>query len=162
MPKIKGTGGGIAKVDINMTPMIDVVFQLLTFFLMTFKVASPEGDFNLKLPKEERSAGPSNTQTEMITIRLVALPSGDLGGIQVEANPPLRGREAFKVLHNQIVKMVNIARGAGQDEPEVQIDADDILRYENIVQTISAVSGQMDPVTGEVVPLVKKVKFAPR
>src|SRR6188474_3174931 len=113
MPKIKGTGGGIAKIDINMTPMIDVVFQLLTFFLMTFKVASPEGDFNLKLPKEERSAGPANTQTEMITIRLTATNVGDLAQIQVEANPPLRGASAFAILHNQIVKMVNIARGAG-------------------------------------------------
>jgi len=162
MPKIKGTGGGAAKIDINMTPMIDVVFQLLTFFLMTFKVASPEGDFNLRLPKEERSAGPANTQTEMINIRLVAQGNGDLQHIQVEGNPPLTGRGAFTVLHNQIVKMVNIARGAGQDEPEIQIDADDILRYENIVLAVSAVSGQMNPETGEITPLVKKVKFAPK
>jgi len=162
MPKIQGNKTGNSKIDINMTPMIDVVFQLLTFFLMTFKVAAPEGDFNLRLPKEERSAGPANTQTEMITIRLAALPNGDLAGIMVEANPPLRGRDAFKVLHNQIVKMVNIARGAGQDEPEIQIDADDTLRYENIISTVSAVSGQMDPTTGEIVPLVKKIKFAPR
>ena len=32
-------------VKIDMTPMIDVVFQLLAFFLMTFKVAAVEGDF---------------------------------------------------------------------------------------------------------------------
>lgn len=31
---------------------IDVVFQLLTFFLMTFRVAAAEGDFELKLPRE--------------------------------------------------------------------------------------------------------------
>jgi biopolymer transport protein ExbD len=161
MPKIKGSGGGIAKIDINMTPMIDVVFQLLTFFLMTFKVASPEGDFNLKLPKEERSAGPANTQTEMITVRLTARPNGDLAQLQIEANPPLAGPAAFAMLHNHIVKMVNIARGAGQDEPEIQIDADDLLRYENIISAVSAVSGQMDE-NGNVVPLVKKIKFAPK
>src|SRR5438128_9194252 len=104
MPKIKGTGGGAAKIDINMTPMIDVVFQLLTFFLMTFKVASPEGDFNLKLPKEERSAGPANTQTEMITIRLVAASNGDLARLQIQSNPPLTGgATAFTRLHNEVV-----------------------------------------------------------
>ena len=26
-----------SKIDINMTPMIDVVFQLLTFFMLTLK-----------------------------------------------------------------------------------------------------------------------------
>ena len=162
MPKIKGSGGGVPKIDINMTPMIDVVFQLLTFFLMTFKVASPEGDFNLRLPKEERSAGPANTQTEMITIRLVARPSGDLQMIQIQSNPPLgAGPRAFQMLHNEIARMVNIARGAQQDEPEIQIDADDFLRYENIVQTISAVSGQVEA-DGSIVPLVKKIKFAPK
>jgi biopolymer transport protein ExbD len=162
MPKIKGSGGGVAKIDINMTPMIDVVFQLLTFFLMTFKVASPEGDFNLKLPKEERSQGAANTQTEMINIRLVARPTGDLAQIQIESGAPITGPQAFNILHNNIVKMVNIARGAGQQEPEIQIDADDILRYENIVLTVSAVSGQIDENTGEIIPLVKKIKFAPK
>jgi biopolymer transport protein ExbD len=161
MPKLKGTGGGIAKIDINMTPMIDVVFQLLAFFLMTFKIAAPEGDFNLKLPKEERSAGPANTQTEMITIRLAATQFGDLAGIQVESKPVLTGRSAYAVLHNQIVLMVNDAREAGKDEPEIQIDADDLLRYENVVRTISAIAGHMDEF-GNIKPLVKKVKFKPK
>lgn len=38
------------KVLIDMTPLIDIVFQLLTFFVMTLKVASLEGDFNIKMP----------------------------------------------------------------------------------------------------------------
>ena len=85
-----------------------------------------------------------------------------LARLQIQSNPPLTGgTTAFTRLHNEVVKMVNIARGAGQDEPEIQIDADDLLRYENIVRTISAVSGQVDD-TGAIVPLVKKVKFAPK
>jgi biopolymer transport protein ExbD len=162
MPKVKGTGGGIAKIDINMTPMIDVVFQLLTFFLMTFKVASPEGDFNLKLPKEERSAGPANTQTDMLTVRLTAKPNGDLNLIQLAQKAPYPGGpRGFQMLHTEVALMVNKARESGQDEPEIQIDADDFLRYENIIKTVSAVSGQANP-DGSIVPLVKKIKFAPR
>ncbi len=38
------------KVEQQMTAMIDVVFQLLTFFVMSFKVASLEGDFSVKMP----------------------------------------------------------------------------------------------------------------
>ena len=41
---------GADKVDINMTPMIDVVFQLLSFFVMSFKIVAQEGDFNIKMP----------------------------------------------------------------------------------------------------------------
>ena len=40
-----------AKVPIDMTPMIDIVFQLLTFFVMTLKIATSEGDFNIKMPR---------------------------------------------------------------------------------------------------------------
>ena len=37
-------------VELMMTPMIDIVFQLLVFFIMTFKIVAPEGDFNIKMP----------------------------------------------------------------------------------------------------------------
>ncbi len=33
-----------------MTPMIDVVFQLLIFFMLTLKIIAPEGDFNINMP----------------------------------------------------------------------------------------------------------------
>ena len=38
------------KIPIDMTPMIDIVFQLLTFFCMTLRVSEAEGDFNIKMP----------------------------------------------------------------------------------------------------------------
>ena len=37
------------EIKINMTAMIDIVFQLLVVFIMTFKVVAMEGDFNIKL-----------------------------------------------------------------------------------------------------------------
>jgi Biopolymer transport protein len=40
------------KIDINMTPMIDIVFQLLAFFIMTLKIVQPEGDFDVRMPLE--------------------------------------------------------------------------------------------------------------
>ena len=45
------------KIEIQMTPMIDIVFQLLVFFIMTFKVVSMEGDFNIKMPLAAPSEG---------------------------------------------------------------------------------------------------------
>ncbi|MFT5528125.1 MAG: biopolymer transport protein ExbD, partial [Pirellulaceae bacterium] len=38
------------EIELQMTPMIDIVFQLLVFFIMTFKIVAMEGDFNIKMP----------------------------------------------------------------------------------------------------------------
>ena len=38
------------KVAVDMTPMIDVVFQLMSFFMCSLKVVAPEGDFDIRMP----------------------------------------------------------------------------------------------------------------
>jgi biopolymer transport protein ExbD len=43
--------------DLPITPMLDMSFQLLAFFIMTFKPAPTEGQIAMTLPKEE--GGPS-------------------------------------------------------------------------------------------------------
>ena len=39
--------------DLPITPMLDMSFQLLAFFIMTFKPADTEGQIALTLPKDE-------------------------------------------------------------------------------------------------------------
>ena len=39
------------EIKLNMTAMIDIVFQLLVFFIMTFKIVALEGDFSVKMPQ---------------------------------------------------------------------------------------------------------------
>src|SRR5262245_25127402 len=51
-----------AKVEIQMTPMLDMIFQLLIFFILTFKPVIDEGQFDVtmsNIPGEGVSAGPS-------------------------------------------------------------------------------------------------------
>ena len=43
---------GSEELDINMTPMIDIVFQLLIFFLLSAKFISLEGQLSSYLPKD--------------------------------------------------------------------------------------------------------------
>ena len=45
---------------------------------------------------------------------------------------------------------------------EVEIDADYDLRYEYVVEAITAVSGYVDRDTGLIKKIVEKIKFAPR
>ncbi len=38
-----------------MTPMIDIVFQLMTFFLFSIKTVDTEGSFTIKMPTPSKS-----------------------------------------------------------------------------------------------------------
>ncbi len=38
---------GSDRAELQLTSMIDVVFLLLIFFVMTFKIAAQEGDFSI-------------------------------------------------------------------------------------------------------------------
>ena len=53
-------GGG---VGINMTPMIDVVFQLLIFFLVSSHLAKQEGQLPLPLPSATTGERPDEAST---------------------------------------------------------------------------------------------------
>jgi biopolymer transport protein ExbD len=147
------------KVDMQMTPMIDIVFQLLTFFVMSFKLSTQEGDFNIKMPLASTSSVTQETPPlPPIRLRLVANADGSLGGLQM-GERPLAG---YNELHQAIMEIVGTDTGpnSSASQTEVEIDADYNLRYENVVKAITAISGHVGP-DGLVVPLIEKLKFAP-
>ena len=49
MSRRKRRGSG-EEVELNLAAMLDMAFQLLTFFILTFKPAPVEGQVNLRLP----------------------------------------------------------------------------------------------------------------
>jgi len=154
--KIKKTEA--SKIAIDMTPMIDIVFQLLTFFTMTLRVSTPEGDFNIKMPLAAPRAGtPDPDALPPMKLRLVAASNGDCADIILNARS-FSGANRWKELHSHIASIVG--DGSQKADAEVEIDADYNLRYENVIEAITAVSGSVDA-NGQVVKLVEKIKFAP-
>src|SRR5487761_1303997 len=141
-----------------MTPMIDIVFQLLAFFVMSFKISVQEGDFNVKMPLA--AAGPSDQIQDLppIKLRLTANDKGLLSGIRMGE----RTLGSFRELNAAIMELVGTDTGPNSmaSQTEVEIDADYDLRYENVVQAITAISGHVDS-SGHVVKLIEKLKFAP-
>jgi biopolymer transport protein ExbD len=140
--QIRSRGAAPAKVDVQLTPMIDVVFQLLAFFLVTFRVAAVEGDFSLKLPRTDLGRG-TGGWSEQIAVRLIAAPDGDLRQVTTADGIGFAGRDSaagFRTLSAHIARQVAAARAAGQAEPEVRITADDGLRYEFIIDAVAAAS----------------------
>src|SRR5262245_36396794 len=51
--KRKRQGTDYVEPDLPITPMLDMSFQLLAFFIMTFQPTPTEGQIALTLPKEE-------------------------------------------------------------------------------------------------------------
>jgi biopolymer transport protein ExbD len=153
--KIKSKEEG--KVEMMMTPMIDIVFQLLTFFIMTFKIAAQEGDFNIKMPLAASGGMPEESSVPM-KIRLTANPGGQLAGIQMND----RSFAGFPQLHQFIIGVIGSDRGPGsvQATAEVELDCDYDLRYEEVVNAVTSVSGYVGS-DGQVVKLIEKLKFSP-
>ena len=148
------------KIELQMTPMIDIVFQLLIFFIMTFKIVSQEGDFNIKMPLAAPSEGlQDDQQLPPMKVRLTASASGQLSGIRL--NDQNFGTD-FERLHGFIVGLIgdDVGPGSRQDTAEVELDCDFDLRYEYVIQAITAVSGRLAD-DGEIIKLVEKIKFAP-
>jgi biopolymer transport protein ExbD len=61
----------------DMTPMIDVVFQLLIFFLCTLQYRTLEGRLDLLLPKDVGSAARPAVQTEPVRVTLTVAAEGE-------------------------------------------------------------------------------------
>ena len=67
----------VAAEQLNMTPMIDVVFQLLIFFMLTMQFKEIEGKLLSQLPKDKGLAPSHVLQTELQEVRIVLCAGGD-------------------------------------------------------------------------------------
>lgn len=145
------------KTELSMTSMIDIVFLLLVFFVMTFKISAQEGDFNIRMPKAG-SGSPSDSTQLPLKLMLTSNGSGELEEIILNDNVPF-GKD-WQKLRSHVVQMVGGDLGPSEDEgPEVEIDFDYDLHYIYVVEAITAVTGYRDG--NDVVKLIDRIKLAP-
>lgn len=81
--KRKRAGTDFVEPDLPITPMLDMSFQLLAFFIMTFKPAPTEGQIMLALPKEEGGGigipNPVDTEKPLhYVVRVIAADDGTI------------------------------------------------------------------------------------
>ena len=151
-------------IKLNMTAMIDVVFQLLVFFIMTFKIVVNEGDFNVKMPLA--STDPPSESIEplktLITVKLNAGENGNISGIDVDDGLQtlnLTDQNMFSELTNFVESVLaNNSDPSTAEDVEVEFDIDYALKYQYTVRAIGAVSGKVLP-DDSVKTLVEKIKF---
>jgi biopolymer transport protein ExbD len=146
-------------IELQMTPMIDIVFQLIAFFIMSFKIVLPEGDFNVKMPLvAPRETASEELSLPPIKVRVTAKENGEPAGLQLNDQP----LENFHALRQRIIGLIGDDTGPGSmaESAEVEFDFDYDLKYKYNIEAISAVSGYITP-EGKFVTLIEKIKFAP-
>ncbi|MFK7768925.1 MAG: ExbD/TolR family protein [Mariniblastus sp.] len=147
------------EIKLNMTAMIDIVFQLLVFFIMTFKVVTMEGDFTVKMPMASQNASSiDDVLPDIITVALRAGEDGKINSIIVDGDETFAEADMYR----KLTQLIESRLGAEADpenemETEVEFDIDYGLKYSYTVKAIEAVSGKVE--NGVVKKLIEKVKF---
>ena len=154
------------EIKLNMTAMIDIVFQLLVFFIMTFKIVALEGDFSVKMP--QTSDTPIDRLLDelpnTIKVRLIANENGDISTITASDSQDETGQtfgegEIFQKLQDYVETRI-----AGGTDPtaskktELEFDIDYGLKYTWTVTALDKVSGRVQQ-DGTIKKLIEQIKF---
>ena len=145
----------------DMTPMIDCVFQLMIFFMLTLKFVQAEGNFDINMPIGQ-SQGQADPLAQDLKVRMIADPAGNLVSLQMGSRKLGNDERAFIQLNSEILRAIGgTPGGPASKDTEVEIDADYNLHYSYVISAISACTGRFDERTKNVVRYIEKIKFAP-
>jgi biopolymer transport protein ExbD len=140
-------------VELNLAAMLDMAFQLLTFFILTFKPSPVEGEIELRLPpaqpttlvKGGQAAGSDVNNTNpvkgldsLIISVMASRPSGSISGIMLgETN--IGGVAGLKTRLGQVL--------GDRNSPfeQVLVNVDPALRYDALMQVIDVCTNQKLP-----------------
>ena len=157
--------GSLEKITLNMTPLINVVFLLVIFFMCTLKESEPEGDFGFSMPLEAPAAS-AVTAAELppFKVRLVGDDNGELTSVLFNGSDLGDGQEAFAKLNSEVFRAITDINDIGpgrQEEQEVEIDSDYNLHYHYVIKAIGSCAGGLGQ-NGLPIRYISQIKFAPR
>ena len=151
--------------ELPVTPMLDMAFQLLTFFILTYHPQPTEGQFSMNLmpaapvvpmnnaappdPSKVDADVPASLRT--MTTQLVAAPDGSLGRIiwEEQSLPGLDGLRA------KLKEILDPSKDLAFEQALVQSDPN--LRYEELMKVID-VFAQPDPANPKM--SITKISFS--
>jgi biopolymer transport protein ExbD len=142
--------GGHESVELNLAAMLDMAFQLLTFFILTFKPAPIEGQINLKLPPPQpvtnvnsgQQAGSdtsNNSAVKGLNSLVISVFSGPGGRIENMAigEGTVQGLTA---LENRLKGVLGPESGASFDQVIIQVGSK--LKYEQLMKVVDVCTRQ--------------------
>jgi len=147
------------KIELAMTPMIDVTFQLLIFFLCTIKFKTLEGKLGAYLPKDVGINTQPADPLEKVEIRIEVFKEGKkvwvfdqsveyveeeharhyvFSGRQLRFFVGPRGTSDFEELRSWLKDQVNVARQADGSPRPVGLDPRSGVVNEEVVKVLDA------------------------
>jgi len=158
-----------ASVELNLAAMLDMAFQLLAFFILTFRPSPIEGQLGMHLPppvpltdlKQNAPQPPEQETTndlievEKLDLYIKSNALGDVNQVNVGLRPVIEGRltEAAMAQLNQHLKEIFAIKEIPFDR--IQLVVDDDLRYEELMKVIDICTQQVLP-NGE---KLKRISF---
>jgi biopolymer transport protein ExbD len=126
-------------VTLPITPMLDMSFQLLSFFVVTFKTPSQEGQLSVDLPKVDGSPTPDQAITDPnVKDEYTITVNGDseirsisLKGATVTEKTVADTGSLFTQL-----KAIADAKGKDTGSVSITIEADDRLVYSKLIEVM--------------------------
>jgi biopolymer transport protein ExbD len=122
----------VQTVEMQMGPMIDMVFLLLVFFMVSAKPIKQESDINIGLPgtvaQEEALDIPDEQRIQIQPNGQVLLNDQPMDAPQSAELPTLLGT----------LKRFKESADSNKTEALITIDADDAANHERIVQVLNA------------------------
>jgi biopolymer transport protein ExbD len=136
------------EVEIQVTPMLDMAFQLLTFFILTYQPAPTEGQFSMNLlpaaPAVEMGAAPEQGDTKAaaevpaalrtLTTVIHANADGSISRI-------ILGENDFTNLEDLKAKLVAIKADKTLPFDQAIVEADPDLSYAELMRVIDVFAG---------------------
>jgi biopolymer transport protein ExbD len=125
-----------AAVQLNLTPMIDVIFNLLIFFVVGTRFAEVEGLLASELPAAPAQGVQAAIPLMPIRVRLAPDPAGSDGCLIRIDNTALVPRN-FLDLREVLIKLKGEHTGFESDTPIVII-ADEAVQWQHVVNAFNA------------------------
>ena len=134
--------GAPVEPELPITPMLDMSFQLLFYFVVTFKVTPTEGQIPLSLPKEE--GGPSaavpsilDDEPEEVVVQVTAADNGGIGAITLRPGRAVADAEKLGADSNVLFARLQVlGKTAGQKGSKLRLEMADILNYQFVIKLI--------------------------
>lgn len=100
---MKFSTGSHEPIQGDMTPMIDMTFQLITFFLVLLNFGEGEQDERIRLPLSELAKPPEAASEWPITLQLTRIGTVLVGGEEI----PIEGLKPILFREKQVAERLN-------------------------------------------------------
>jgi biopolymer transport protein ExbD len=136
---------GCARIEANLTPMIDMTFLLIVFFVLVSHIVEVE-NVPMRLPEPEDPATLRPGDEQRAVVNVIPGPGGRAGGYRLGGRTYPAGEEGLRALTAQLAQMYSV-----NPRLDVNLRADRGTHYEHVEPVLQALSDAAASLGGVIV-----------